>query len=126
MPPPYSPRFTRGFQQCVQAYDEKRRKRIRALVRRVVANPYAASHWLTKKKTDLRGKRARHDAGGRYVLIYMICRECLDSGFREQGYNACNPCDENRANVIFLAYGLHDETYATQWAEVVAAQGDGP
>ncbi len=123
-PPPYSACLTVSFQECVQNHPQ-RRERIRKHVERVLADPYGGGHWLTVDKADLRGKRGRHDAGGRYVLIYMICRECLDSGYREQGYNACNPCEENRANVIFLAYGPHDETYATQWAAVIAAQDEG-
>jgi len=118
----YVPFFTEAFRNCVQAFPSQRQERIKGLVLRVLQNPIGPpSHPLKKKKVDLRGKRARHDERGRYVLVYMVCRECRALGHRDAGYNNCDRCEDIPENgVVLLAFGPHDDTYARYWDEVIA------
>jgi mRNA-degrading endonuclease RelE of RelBE toxin-antitoxin system len=119
----YVPVLTEPFKKCVQSFDPQRRERVKRLVLRVLQNPCGPpSHKLKRKKVDLRGKRARPDEAGRYVVIYMVCQECVAHGYREAGYNNCDRCEDIPQNaVVFLAFGPHDDTYERYWQQVIAA-----
>ena len=124
--PPYTPFYTVSFSKCVKRH-LSRCDQIRALETRILRDPFVSSHALTVKgEVDLRGKRARHDAGGRFVIIYMVCEECLNRGYREAGFNDCNGCEEIPENgVVFLAYGSHDDVYARYWrAHIDRGEGE--
>jgi hypothetical protein len=121
--PVYKPFYTASFQKCVRQY-RSRRDRIAALEGRVLQNPMAASHGLSVKRgVDLRGKRTRHDEGGKFVVLYMVCQECVDNGYRKAGYNDCDGCEDIPPNgVIFLAYGQHDDVYSRYWRARIQKQ----
>lgn len=111
----YRPVYAKSFDKCLKKHQD-RKKRIEKLVQRVLKDPKLQSYLLTKKgQVDLRGKRRRH-LGGNFVIVYMVCDECIDEGFRKAGYNNCSFCEDKPAKqVVFLAFSKHDDIYSKQW-----------
>lgn len=109
------PYFTEQFKED---FDKHRhlREGIADLVAKICGNPGHKSHLLKKKKrTDLRGKRSRH-LSGNFVGVFMVCEECMDKGFRDKGWNACNFCgDIPPKSVVFLAFDKWDNIYKREW-----------
>jgi len=114
--PRYEARYTRHFEKCLQKHRDKK-KRVKTLVERMLQHPYNQSHLLNKKRgIDLRGKRSRHLGSGNFCILYMICEECINNGFRDKGYNDCPHCTGQPLKmVIFLAFDKHDDIYAREW-----------
>jgi mRNA-degrading endonuclease RelE of RelBE toxin-antitoxin system len=111
----YEPFYTKSFQSCLRKYRDKR-ERVEKLINRILQNPIQSSHLLTKKKgIDLRGKRSRHLTGN-FVVVYIVCEECIESGFYDKGYNNCSICKgEPKKRVVFLAFGKHQDVYSKEW-----------
>ena len=116
MPVTYEDKYERSFVDCLQRHRDKK-KCIEALVQRIPADPFSQSHLLGEKSgIDLRGIRSRHFAKN-FVILYMVCDECITKGFREQ--NDCAFCTgEPLRRVIFLAFGPHDDIYTRQWKDI--------
>jgi mRNA-degrading endonuclease RelE of RelBE toxin-antitoxin system len=110
----YEAQYTIPFGECVKKHRGKK-KRIKSLVSRILADPRSPnSHLLTKvRNIDLRGKRSRHL--GNFVVVYIVCEECIQSDFRRLGYNKCKDCRRDPKQVIFLAVGPHDDIYRKEW-----------
>lgn len=110
----YHPKYTESFKKCVDKHKDKK-KRIESLVNRILENPYYKSHLLQKvDNIDLRGKRSRHLTGN-FVMVYMICEECIKEAFRNK-YNYCQNCaGELIKQVIFLAFDKHQDIYSKEW-----------
>jgi hypothetical protein len=113
----YEAVFLPRFWECVARYPDLR-PRVEKFVRRLLADPYQAgsSHALTVKGgQDRRGKRGAH-LSRNFVLVFMVCEECMNRGYRAKGYNRCDPCPEQPLRrVIFLAFGTHKEAYGHTW-----------
>lgn len=115
MPPTYKPFYTVSFFDCLQNYPELQ-ERVLQLVERICENPKHKSHLLKKKKgVDLQGKRRRHLTGN-FVVVYVVCDECITKGFRSRGYNDCLGCEgKPLKRVIFLAFDKWDDIYSREW-----------
>jgi len=86
------------------------------VVLRILDHPFHRSHLLEKKGgIDLRGKRSRH-VSGNFVIVYVVCEECIQNGFRDKGWNDCAFCSgAPLKRVIFLAFDQHDDIYTREW-----------
>ena len=119
MTPPtqYSPLYTEAFVECLEKHHEQQ-NRVLELVERILESPKSPQSHLLKFKhnVDLRGKRRRHMSGN-YVVIYIVCEECIAKGHRAKGYNNCHFCsDKTSNNVIFVAFDKWDDIYRRKWA----------
>lgn len=71
----YQPLFGPTFKKCLEKCPHLK-ERIQSFIRKILGDPYFASHLLKKKgKIDLRGKRSRH-LSGNFVAVYLVCEEC--------------------------------------------------
>lgn len=116
-PTKYSPLYTEVFVECLEKYREQQ-NRILELVERILEAPkIPQAHFLQLKHgVDLRGKRRRHMSGN-YVVIYIVCEECIAKGHRAKGYNNCHFCSGKPSNnVIFVAFDKWDDIYRREWA----------
>jgi mRNA-degrading endonuclease YafQ of YafQ-DinJ toxin-antitoxin module len=115
--PDYEAVFVPTFAACMRDHPDQR-ERLQKLVQRLQSDPYqaAGSHALTaKERTDLRGKRGAH-LSRNFVVIFMVCEECVNRGHRAKGYNQCEPCPEAPLKrIIFLAFGPHKKAYGHTW-----------
>lgn len=111
----YKPLYTQTFKECVDKYKDKK-KRVERLVSKILEDPTHKSHLLIKKKgIDLRGKRRRH-LDSNFVVIYVVCDECIENEFRDKGYNDCAVCTgKPLKRVIFLAFDKHQDIYSREW-----------
>lgn len=111
----YEALYTKTFQKTLAKHHDKT-KRIERCIEKILKNPKHDSHLLKKTKgIDLRGKHRRHLTGN-FVIVYMICDECIENGFRDKGYNNCSNCDGTpRRRVIFLAFDKHEDIYSKKW-----------
>jgi len=109
----YEGYFTKTFKESIEKYPDKK-KRIKALIDKILYNPFYRSHRLKKAKgIDLRGKRSRHLTNN-FVIIYTVCDECINSNL--QKYNQCINCDgQAKKRVIFIAFGTHKDIYTREW-----------
>lgn len=115
--PKYVPVYTEVFFECLEKHCDKQ-DRILELVERICEAPkIPQAHFLTVKKgVDLSGKRRRHMSGG-FVIIYIVCEECIALGHRAMGYNNCHFCSGESTNrIIFVAFGRWDDIYRRKWA----------
>ncbi len=113
----YEPLYTEAFFECLEKHRDKQ-NRVLELVERILEAPkIQQAHFLGfKKGVDLRGKRRRHISNN-FVVIYIVCEECLAKGYRAKGYNDCHFCSGNPSNrVIFVAFDKWDDIYAREWA----------
>jgi mRNA-degrading endonuclease RelE of RelBE toxin-antitoxin system len=112
----YRDLYTPTFRDCLSRHKDKR-TRVEDVVNRILEDPFHQSHLLGKKRgIDLRGKRARHFQNTKFVIIFVVCDECIKAGFRASGYNACPSCTGNPDKaVIFLAVSSHADIYTRQW-----------
>lgn len=118
MPPPteYVPLYTEVFFQCLEDHRDKQ-ERILELVERICKAPkIPQAHFLdVKKGVDLRGKRRRHMSSN-YVVIYIVCEECITLGHKAKGYNNCYFCTGEKTNhIIFVAFDKWDDIYRRKW-----------
>lgn len=116
MPVEYECYYAKSFCKCLARRNDLKR-RAEVVVDRILSDPYhPRSHLLEKKgRIDLRGKRSRHISGN-FVIVYRVCEECIQEGFRDKGYNNCSHCTgEPLKAVIFLGFDKHDVIYARQW-----------
>lgn len=112
----YESLYWETFGECLKKYKHLT-QRVETIARRVAADPLSPqSHLLDYKKgIDLQGKRSRRFAN-HFCIIYMVCDECIDKGFKEQGFNNCYFCTgEPLKRVIFLGFGIHDDVYSRHW-----------
>lgn len=112
----YVPFYTEVFFECLEKHRDKQ-NRILELVERICENPKVRpSHFLGfKKGIDLRGKRRRHMSGN-YVIIYIVCEECISLGHKTKGYNNCHFCSNKQPNwIIFVAFDKWDDIYSKNW-----------
>ena len=119
MTPPtkYRPLYTEAFVECLEKHHEHQNRALE-LVERILENPKSQlSHLLQfKHGVDLRGKRRRHMSGN-YVVIYIVCEECIAKGHRAKGYNNCHFCSEKQSNwIIFVAFDKWEDIYSRKWA----------
>jgi mRNA-degrading endonuclease RelE of RelBE toxin-antitoxin system len=113
---PYQPFYTRSFFDCLEKYRHLQ-DRVLILVERIVQNPKSRQSHLLKKERgiDLRGKRRRH-LSGNFVVVYVVCDECIIKGFRAKRYNDCFGCEgKPLRRVIFLAFDKWDDIYSREW-----------
>lgn len=112
---PYKPYYERSFIECLEVYKDKA-ERVLVLVERILADPKWQSHLLEERRgVDLRGKRRRH-LGHNFVVVYIVCDECITQGFRDKGYNDCAFCTgEPLKQVVFLAFDRYDDIYSREW-----------
>lgn len=112
---PYEPRYTPSFFDCLEKY-RRLQERVLVLTERIVQAPKAQSHLLKKERgVDLQGKRRRH-LSGNFVVVYIICDECINKGFKAKGYNDCLGCEgKPLRRVIFLAFDKWDDIYSREW-----------
>lgn len=119
MVPPrkYVPIYTQVFFECLKKHRNKQ-GRILELVERILEAPKVPqAHFLGfKRGVDLRGKRRRHMSGN-FVIVYIVCEECIAKGHRAKGYNKCHFCSGKPSNnVIFVAFDKWDDIYRREWA----------
>lgn len=115
-PTPYKPYYSDVFIGCLEAYHQYTDQALE-LVERICNSPTTNSHFLKKKKrVDLRGKRRRHMSGN-YVVIYIVCEECVRMSHRAKGYNNCSFCEDAPPSdrIIFCGFGKWDSIYSCQW-----------
>jgi len=107
----YRPFFTDHFKRDIEKYPDQKAK-VEAVVSRILTSPQHRSHLLKYKYgKDLRGKRSRH-LSTNFLIIFILCDECIENGFREKGYNNCSFCTgQPEKRVIFLSFGTYDVTY---------------
>jgi len=113
----YVPFYTEVFFECLEKHRDKQ-DRVLELVERICEAPkIPQAHFLgVKKGVDLRGKRRRHMSGN-YVVIYIVCEECIAKGHRAKGYNNCHFCSEKQSNwIIFVAFDKWEDIYSRKWA----------
>ena len=114
----YEAVFLPTFRACLKDHPDLK-QRVRWFVERLQVDPYTTghSHTLTSKKgIDLRGKRGAH-VSGNFVVVFMVCEECINRGFRAAGYNQCEPCPEAPVKrMLLLAFGPHKEAYGHTWS----------
>lgn len=119
MPPPlrYRPFYTEVFLECLEEHREQQNRALELVERILEAPKIRQAHFLgIKRGVDLRGKRRRHMSGN-YVIVYIVCEECINLGHRAKGYNNCHFCSGKPSNwVIFVAFGKWDDIYSRQWA----------
>jgi len=112
----YVPLYTEVFFQCLENHRDKQ-NRILELVERICEAPkIPQAHFLeVKKGVDLRGKRRRHMSNN-FVVIYIVCEECIALGHRAKGYNDCHFCSGKKTNhIIFVAFDKWDDIYRRKW-----------
>ncbi len=106
-----------SFRRCLRHHPDQK-NRVRNFIDRLQTAPYHSgkSHLLTTRHgIDLRGKRGAH-VSRNFVIIFMICEECINRSFREKGYNQCDPCPQTpEKRLILLAFGPHKEAYGHTW-----------
>ena len=107
----YQAHRTDNFERRIEKYSNQK-ARIEALINRILIDPRHKSHLLNYKYgKDLRGKRSRH-LSTNFLIVFMLCDECIEQGFREKGYNNCSFCTgQPEKKVIFLSFGTYDVTY---------------
>lgn len=114
----YTYEVTDRFVSCMTKYPNQRAPVKRFIDSELARCPYTTdeSHLLgIKNGIDLSGKRSVHFAG-KYVLLFAICEECVQSGYTEA--NACPPricAGEAREHIILIAFGEHDYVYERTW-----------
>lgn len=114
--PKYVPVYTEVFFECLEKHRDKQ-DRILELVERICEAPkIPQAHFLSvKKSVDLRGKRRRHMSGD-FVVIYIVCEECITMDHRAKGYNNCHFCSgESTNHIIFVAFDKWDNIYSRKW-----------
>lgn len=112
----YETLYWETFEDCLKKY-KNLTQRVETITKRIAEDPLSSqSHLLGYKKgVDLRGKRSRHFAS-RFCIIYMVCDECIEKGFKERKFNNCYFCtNEPLKRVIFIGFGLHDDVYSRHW-----------
>lgn len=113
---PYEPFYTSSFFDCLKKHKHLQ-ERVLKLVERICEAPKSPkAHLLQMKKgVNLRGKRRRHLTGN-FVVVYVVCDECIEMGFRAKGYNDCLGCEgKPLKRVIFLAFDKWDDIYSREW-----------
>jgi len=113
----YTGFFTPTFDKCLSSYNNNPiiKQRVKSVIDRILEHPKVQSHFLDKiGKIDLRGKRRRH-VGGKYIIIYAICDECML--LKHQKFNNCvNICNVAiKKRVIFFAFDKWNDIYSRQW-----------
>jgi len=113
----YEAVFLPSFLRCVKRHPDQQ-TRVRDFVRRLQADPYQAgeSHPLAVRGgVDLRGKRGAHISRN-FVVIFMVCEECINRSFRAKGLNRCEPCPERpEKRLVLIAFGPHQVAYGHEW-----------
>jgi len=113
----YEASFLPPFVRHLRQYPDQA-PRVHRFLERLLTAPYEAggSHPLGDKEgRDLRGKRGAH-VSRNFVIVFMVCEECMHRGYREQGFNACEPCPEAPLKrVMLLAFGPHKKAYGHTW-----------
>lgn len=106
-----------SFRRCLRQYPDQK-DRVRKFMNRLQTDPYhpGKSHLLTNRQgIDLRGKRGAH-VSRNFVIIFMVCEECINRSFREKGFNRCDPCPETpEKRLILLGFGPHKVAYGQAW-----------
>jgi len=118
--PKYVPVYTEVFFECLEKHRDKQ-DRVLELVERICEAPkIPQAHFLSiKTGVDLRGKRRRHMSGG-FVLIYIVCEECIALGHRAKRYNNCHFCSGEPTNrIIFVAFDKWADIYTRKWAIIL-------
>ncbi|NPV47878.1 MAG: hypothetical protein HPY69_13035 [Armatimonadetes bacterium] len=116
----YEVYFTETFRKCLRRHPD-RKKALKTAISRLANDPYHAldSHLLQSKHgVDLTGKRGCHLFGARFVLVFMICEECVAKGFLATGANRCSspPCTHGPdRRIICVAFDRHDAAYSRTW-----------
>jgi len=107
----YKPDYTREFLDDLKRYASLKKLAWKN-IRQILEDPYATSEPLTRKKTDLRGKRSQRVTRN-FRIIFAACDECVVHRFREKGYNECAGCEKVTAEktVVFFAFGPHKKVY---------------
>ncbi len=117
LPTKYRPLYTEVFVECLEKH-RGQQDRVLKLVERILEAPkIRQAHFLEfRNGVDLRGKRRRHMSNN-YVVIYIVCEECINKGHRTKGYNNCHFCSGKPSNnVIFVAFDKWDDIYKKEWA----------
>ena len=112
----FVPFYTEVFLECLEKHRDQQ-IRVLELVERILQAPkIQQAHFLgIKRGVDLRGKRRRHMSNN-FVIIYIVCEECLAKGHRAKGYNNCHFCTGKPSNrVIFVAFDKWDDIYSRGW-----------
>ena len=112
----YQPFYPETFGKILKKYPHLK-ERVEKEILKILQDPKIQSHLLGKKgKIDLQGKRSRHLMGGKFAIVYMICDECIDSGFHKKGFNNCSFCEgKPEKRVVFLAFDKHENIYSKMW-----------
>jgi len=113
----YVPVYTEVFFECLEKHRDKQNRVLELVVRILEAPKIRQAHFLgVKGGVDLRGKRRRHMSHN-FVVIYIVCEECIAKGHRARGYNNCHFCSGKPTNrVIFVAFDKWDDIYSRKWA----------
>lgn len=115
----YEVYFTETFHKCLRRHPD-RKKALETAIRRLANDPYHAldSHRLQSKHgVNLTGKRSCHLFHGKFVLLFMICEECVAKGFAGT-FNLCSspPCTgKPDRRIICVAFDTHDAAYSKTW-----------
>lgn len=107
----YKPLFLEGFRRDLKRYAGLS-KQIKRRVDHILQNSYHNSELLTKKAVDLRGKRSARVTRN-FRIIYTVCEECINRGFKKKGYNDCPDCSKTEPDneMIFFLVGPREKIY---------------
>ncbi len=108
----FRPQFAKGFAKDLRRYAGLRRQ-IQNKVEQVLDDPYRSSELLTIGRwSDLRGKRSVRITK-KFRLVFAVCEECLNRGFKDRGFNNCAGCTKTVPDdiVVFLSIGPRDTAY---------------
>lgn len=110
----FTPRYTRRFIRDLKKYAALR-KSVLDRVDKILADPdlYTREKLQGKtnvRKLDLTGLRSS-EVRGKYRIIFLLCKDCIDQNLRARGVSYCDGCEANSETIVFLAFGSHDDAY---------------
>lgn len=111
----YIPRYTRRWIDNLKKYSSLIGPVLRK-VEQILKDPDLHTREILRgtsrtRKVDLTGLRSA-EVRRKYRIIFILCRDCIAGGLKEQGVFFCEKCEEEREGVIkFLAFGSHDDAY---------------
>jgi len=118
----YAVKLTSTFAKCMKKHGN-RKKAVERVLRDLRRDPYGLhdSHPLEDREgqANLLGKRACHLFNTQFVLVFIVCEECVNQGHYAEGRNRCSDRDDCKGQplkrLLVIAFEVHSKAYSNTW-----------